>query len=34
MAGPQQPQLLRDAVASRVMPAIVRHPARKGPTIP
>ncbi|MFE4583492.1 hypothetical protein, partial [Streptomyces chartreusis] len=32
MAGPQQRMLLRGVVASRAMPAIVRHPARKGPT--
>lgn len=30
--GPQQRMLLRDVVASHAMPAIVRHPARKGPT--
>jgi hypothetical protein len=32
MAGPQQRMLLRGVVASHAMPAIVRHPARKGPT--
>lgn len=32
MAGPQQPGLLRGVVASHAVPAIARHPARKGPT--
>ncbi|MFE5688044.1 hypothetical protein, partial [Streptomyces sp. NPDC056512] len=32
MAGPQQPGLLGGVVASHAVPAIVRHPARKGPT--
>lgn len=34
MAGPQQHLLLRGVVASHAMPAIVRLPARKGPTDP
>ncbi|GHG00521.1 hypothetical protein GCM10018777_08980 [Streptomyces albogriseolus] len=32
MAGPQQRLLLRGVVASHAMPAIVRHPARRGST--
>jgi hypothetical protein len=32
MAGPQQPGLLRGVVASLAMPAIVRHPVRRGST--